>query len=1525
MGRRKFYDVFPGIKLKDNYKDVFNEVEVERATVNKERTKYNIYIVTHRLIGRKIFDEVEETINEQFFPNVVVDVNIIENYELSSQYNLGIIFTEYKDSLAHIYAQGGQLDKAFFDRIKFDVEGDVIKASVADNLIARDKAPKLESIIKSVFLTKFRIAVNMEWNFLSEKDENNDSELIYESLVKTINKNIVALRSKAESEKASSEEESATSSDSSNGGEGTKAKEVVSAPKEEVKKENKEDGRAKFNDGGRYKKRLPDDPSVIFGRNFTDEEALPICEIQSEIGVVIVRGQIINFEEREIRGEKSIVTITMTDFTDTICVKIFIRNEQLDEIRDRLGKGTFIKVNGVCIMDTYDRMLEISSVTGIKEIPDFRVKRQDNSLKKRVELHCHTKMSEMDGVSDTGAIVKRAYSWGHRAIAITDHGVVQGFPDARHAYDDIVDGYKKSHDGSTEGLDFKVLYGVEAYLVDDEKQMVTNDKGQSLEGTFVVFDIETTGFCAKTDKIIEIGAVKVVDGEIKERFSTFINPEIPIPYRIEVLTSINDEMVKDADTIDVVLPKFLDFCGDAVLVAHNADFDTSFICAKAEELGIETDFTYMDTVIMARFLIPELSRFKLDTVAKNLKIPLNNHHRAVDDAECTALIFQKLIGRLQDRNINTLKEANEKSASDIEIIKKAPTYHAIILVKNNIGRVNLYKLISNSHIEFFNKRPRIPKSDYHKLSEGLMIGSACEAGELYQAIIHERPEAEIARLCNFYDYYEIQPLGNNEFMLKTGNPEIDDKKKFLVDDIEVLKDYNRKIVALGEKFNKPVVATCDVHFLDPEDEIYRRIIQAGKGFKDADNQAPLFLRTTEEMLEEFDYLGYEKAEEVVITNTNKIADMIENISPIHPDKCPPEIENSDVMLREICYKKAHEMYGEELPTIVKERLDKELNSIIGNGYAVMYIMAQKLVWKSNEDGYLVGSRGSVGSSFVATMSGITEVNPLRPHYYCKHCKYSDFESEEVKANAGGCGFDLPDKDCPVCGNKLTKDGFDIPFETFLGFYGDKEPDIDLNFSGDYQANAHAYTEVMFGKGHSFRAGTITGVAEKTAYGYVRKYFEERGINKRNCEIERLAKGCEGIRRSSGQHPGGMVIVPADKEIYDFTPVQKPANDMTTDTITTHFEYHAIDANLLKLDILGHDDPTIIRMLEDLTDTNAQEIPLDDPTVMSLFANTDALGIKPEDIAGTPLGSLGIPEFGTDFVIGMLQDTKPTKFADLVRISGLSHGTDVWLNNAQYFIEQGYCTLSTAICTRDDIMTYLIYNGVESGLAFNIMEAVRKGKVAKGKEKKWPEMEAAMKEAGIEDWYIESCKRIKYMFPKAHAAAYVMMAYRIAYYKVFYPLAYYAAYFSIRAKAFDYETMCLGKEKLMANYERLMAMKEAGTLSQKDDLTIKDMKLVMEMYARGLEFLPIDIYNSDAKRFKIVDGKLLPPFNKIKDMGDNAAISLNEAAKCGKFLSKEDLLNRAKISKTNVEYMTELGLLEGLSEKNQISLFDLGQL
>ena len=928
---------------------------------------------------------------------------------------------------------------------------------------------------------------------------------------------------------------------------------------------------------------------------------------------------------------------------------------------------------------------------------------------------------------------------------------------------------------------------------------------------------------------------------------------------------------------------------------------------------MECNPTIVDTVALARVLLPQLNRFKLDTVAKALNISLDHHHRAVDDAACTAEIFVKFIEKLKDRGISSLDEVNALAKSSVEMIRKMPTYHAIILATCDQGRTNLYRLISLSHIKYYNKRPRIPKSEFNKYRDGLLIGSACEAGELYRAILNGRPQEEITRLVNFYDYLEIQPLGNNAFMIRDEDSDIASNDDLI--------DINKRIVKLGEEFGKLVVATCDVHFLNPEDEVYRRIIMAGKGFKDADEQAPLYLRTTEEMLKEFEYLGSKKAEEVVITNTNKIADMCERISPVRPDKCPPVIENSDGMLREICYNKAHRMYGDPLPPIVKERLDRELNSIISNGYAVMYIIAQKLVWKSNEDGYLVGSRGSVGSSFVATMSGITEVNPLHAHYLCTHCKYSDFDSPEVKAFSGRGGCDMPDKLCPKCGRPLSKEGFDIPFETFLGFKGNKEPDIDLNFSGEYQSKAHKYTEVIFGEGQTFKAGTIGTLADKTAFGYIKNYYEERGVRKRNCEIDRIVQGCVGVRRTTGQHPGGIVVLPMGEEINTFTPVQHPANDMTVDITTTHFDYHSIDHNLLKLDILGHDDPTMIRMLQDLTGVDPTKIPLDDKAVMSLFQDTSALGIEPEDIDGCPLGALGIPEFGTDFAMGMLLDTKPKEFSDLIRIAGLSHGTDVWLGNAQTLIEEGTATISTCICTRDDIMTYLISMGLESEEAFNIMEKVRKGIIAKGKCPQWPEWKEDMKAHGVPDWYIWSCEKIKYMFPKAHAAAYVMMAWRIAYCKVFYPLAYYAAYFSIRATGFSYELMCQGKDRLenyMKDYK-----KRKDTLSNKEQDVFKDMRIVQEMYARGFDFMPLDIYRAHPNRFQIIDGKLMPAINSIDGLGDNAAIYISEAAKDGPFLSKDDFRERTHVSRTAVDLMSDLGLLGSLPESNQLSLFDFG--
>ena len=972
-------------------------------------------------------------------------------------------------------------------------------------------------------------------------------------------------------------------------------------------------------------------------------------------------------------------------------------------------------------------------------------------------------------------------------------------------------------------------------------------------------------------------------------------------------------MVVGEPSVDVVLPEFLEFCGDACLVAHNAAFDTSFIIRNAAMLGIEYDPTFLDTVTLSQFLMPNLHNYKLDTLCKHLGVSLENHHRAVDDAEATAGIYIKLIEMLKERDVFDLKTLNEVGKLSEDTIKKFHPYHCIILASNEMGRINLYRLISASHLTYFNRFPKIPKSLVNQYREGLIVGSACEAGELFRAMINGRSEAEIAKIVSFYDYLEVQPIGNNRFMI--------DKEDCYVKDEEDLRELNRRVVRLGEKFNKPAVATCDVHFLNPEDEIYRRIIMAGKGFDDADNQAPLYLHTTEEMLHEFDYLGSEKAYEIVVTNSNKILDMCDTIDPVRPDKRPPVIENSDEMLRKICNDRAHEIYGETLPDVVEKRLDRELNSIINNGYSVMYIIAQKLVWKSNDDGYLVGSRGSVGSSLAATMAGITEVNPLSPHYLCPKCHYYDFDSEEVKQFSGGAGCDMPDKICPDCGHKLDKMGFDIPFETFLGFKGNKEPDIDLNFSNEYQSKAHSYTEVIFGKGQTFKAGTIGTVAEKTAYGYVLKYFEEKSertgknLMKRRCEMERIASGCVDIRRTTGQHPGGIVVLPIGDEIHSFTPVQHPANDVTTNIVTTHFDYHSIDHNLLKLDILGHLDPTMIRMLQDLTGIDPVEIPLDSKEVMSLFQNTEALGLTPDDIGGCPLGTLGIPEFGTDFAMQMLVDAKPKYFSDLVRISGLSHGTDVWLGNAQVLLKEGKATISTAICTRDDIMIYLISKGIESETAFTIMESVRKGKGLS------EEQESIMVEHDVPDWYIWSCKKIKYMFPKAHAAAYVMMAWRVAYCKVFYPLAYYCAYFSIRADAFDYEKMAMGREKLEYYIEQYRNKKTAGTISNTEEDELKDMRIVQEMYARGYSFTPVDLYTAKARSFQIIDGKIMPSFKVIDKIGESAGEGIEIAARNGHFLSKDDLRQRAKVGQSVIDKLTDLGLINDLPDSNQLSLFD----
>ena len=1537
----QLFEAFENLKVDKELSTLFDGIELIKINIEKEKRRVIIYIESPKIIPFNLKNKMEIEIQKQMFANLADEVHINEHFIFPGSHSLSALLSLYGDNLYEEIKYSNMMDYMIIKNSELIIEDNIpgITIKTEKSFITDIRERPFTKWLEELFCNRFdkKITVKIEYMASAYESKNNDEVKVapyeifdtetmkmyevspsdYErgAYTKNIedeekdNQFIVVSDEEDEFLAAGIEEVNALA------GETEVERAVVENKKSDIEKKpekksekkpekkyeakpfKKYDG--KYNKGkSKYTPKAPADPDIIYGRD-CEGDVIKICDITEEMGEVVIRGCIDQNEYREFRNGNGMYILNLTDFTDTIHVKIFAKPSIKEMIDGDIKKGKFIRVKGNATFDTYENDVVISNVIGIKPETPFSDKqaRPDTAPVKRVELHCHTQMSDMDGVTPPKDLLKRAVDWGHKALAITDHGLVQGFPVAMHALEDI-------QRGNEAAKDFKIIYGVEGYIVDDEVPLVYNEKGQTLKDSFVVFDIETTGLNPYKHKIIEIGAVKVENGVITDRFSEFINPLVSIPYEIEQLTGIKDSMLKDAGLVDEILPKFLEFCEGSVIVAHNAEFDTNFIRLKALELGITTDFTIADTMTMARVLLEELKTFNLKSVTKALGVVLEGHHRAVNDAEATAGVFLHFVQMLKEKGVNTLAELNEFGKMTAEIIRKTPSHHIIILAQTEVGRVNLYRLVSDSHIEYYNRQPKIPKSLLRKWREGLIVGSACEAGELYQAIIRGADEKEIARIVDFYDYLEIQPAGNNEFMVR--------EKKYGYNSLDDIREDYKKIVFLGEQYNKPVVATSDVHFLDPEDAIYRSIIMAGKGFEDADFQPPLFLHSTDEMLEEFAYLGEEKAYEVVVTNSNMIADSIDRISPVRPDKCPPVIENSDEDLRNICYEKAHSMYGEPLPEIVKTRLDRELNSIISNGYSVMYIIAQRLVWKSNEDGYLVGSRGSVGSSFAATMSGITEVNPLPAHYYCKKCQYSDFDSDIVKEYFDKSGFDMPDKVCPNCGEMLIKDGHNIPFETFLGFKGDKEPDIDLNFSGEYQSNAHKYTEVLFGEGHTFRAGTIGTLAEKTAYGFVMNYYKERGITKRRCEMERIAKGCTGVHRTTGQHPGGIVVLPHGEEIYSFTPIQKPANDMSVDIITTHFEYHAIDHNLLKLDILGHDDPTMIRMLQDLTHIEMEDIPLCDEKVMSLFYSTEALGIRPEDIGGCTLGSLGIPELGTKFSMDMLIDTSPSTFSELVRISGLSHGTDVWTNNAQDLIRNGECTLSTAICTRDDIMTYLINMGVENSLSFKIMESVRKGKGLT------PEMEEAMLEKNVPEWYIGSCKKIKYMFPKAHAVAYIMMGIRIAWFKVYEPLAYYAAFFSIRAKSFNYEMMAMGADTLNKNLKEIDAIEKK---TAKDKELVKDMKIVQEFYARGFKFEPIDIYKVNVDRFQIIDGKLMPSLSTIDGLGGIAAESLVKEAAKGEFFSIDDFKERTGIGNKTIDKMKSLGLFGNLPQSNQLSIMD----
>lgn len=1472
---------------------IIKDLEVERTIYKRDTNSMTVHLESSKIISHKKLEELRKVFEKKMCPPLkkvvfVLKIKSLNKKKVSStmkKYMPNIFFHMVRKSPALI---------AFENKVEYLYLDDVLKIKIPHQMIYENlKTLEIEQSIKDMVFEELGIelidvilelpkksSIEREKNSIENiiKKQEAESLAIVENIAKN---NPLFLKSKSDIKGV--EGEDAINRDEKN----IDSSKVQENDSKSSKDKNIDNGLV--NNSG---KEISDELSARFDNEELDKNLFygtdlfaqkkNICDIDINQKTVLVEGRIFDTSEVETNHGKIIYTIYLTDNTSAISAKLYLNDLNRDKIMENTKKSSWVIIKGDIKKNYYTNDLELN-VTAIKKSKE--VERMDESEEKRVELHLHTNMSAMDSVLPVKDAINQAIKWGHKAIGITDHGVVQAYPDAMNA---------------SKGKDIKVLYGCEVYLVDDSQDIIVNANDKDFDQAFVVFDIETTGFSPTNDNITEIGAVKIVNGGIVDEFSTFVDPEMDISYKIQELTRITNEMVEGAPKQEEALRSFMEFCKDCVLVAHNADFDTGFISEKCSQYGIEYNHEKIDTLLLSRVLLTKLKRFSLDKVCKELGIVLSGHHRAVNDAAATSRVFMKFVEMMIKDGVKKFSDVN-KIYGKVDFKKLRPT-HATVFAKNQVGLKTLYKLISEAHINNFYKEPRTLKSLLMENKENLLIGSACSDGELFNAVMRNKSESEIEKILKLYDFIEVMPIQNSKHLIEGG--EVKDENEII--------SINKKLIALGEKYDKLVVATGDVHMMNDYQYINRDILMYCNGKPRMDQNKELYFKTTEEMLKCFDYLDEDKAKEIVITNTNKIADMLDDVKPIPSDTYPPIIEGSDEELRQMCFDKAERIYGTPLPEIVEHRLNKELNSIIGNGYAVMYIIANKLVAKSLSDGYLVGSRGSVGSSFAATMSDITEVNPLPAHYICPNpeCKHSHF----FKIGEYGSGVDLEDKDCEKCGTRMIKEGHDIPFEVFLGFEGDKEPDIDLNFSGEYQSEIHKYTEELFGEGYTYRAGTIGTVKDKTAYGYVKKFNEEIELELSSGAIKWLTDGCTGVKKTSGQHPGGVMVIPNYKEVYDFTPIQYPANDSSSGVQTTHFDYHSISGRILKLDILGHDGPTILKMLEDFTGLDVTKIPLDDPETMSIFLNTEALGVTPEEI-GSEVGCIGIPEFGTKFTRQMLVDTKPTTFAELVRIAGLSHGTDVWLNNAQSLVRSNIVTLKEVISTRDDIMNYLIFSNLQPKMAFTIMESVRKGKGLK------PEHEEAMIENNVPSWYINSCKKIKYMFPKAHAVAYVMTSFRIAYCKVHHPEAFYATYFTTKVEDFDIELITSGIDNVKRRMKEIEELGYAASAKEKSQYTI--LEVVVEMYARKIEFEKIDIYKSDAKRFMITeDKKILPPMTSLQGMGENAALSIVEARKDGEFKSKKDLLDRTKLTKTVVEKLTAHGSLDGMSETNQLSFFDI---